>query len=158
MLKRSDKLPRGSYFYIAVGERFYGGRDPVKETVSQKDFLFDSAHNPWEGASYPKPRKAKRMFGDSWPGGNERWRLNEARDAHSGRTRRATILNAKRLYKPLQGTIEVLTGKSVPRLVDDIKDVKQFRRRAQAETVCEELNRMYGEFNVKVTIKLHEGE
>ncbi|WP_205249354.1 hypothetical protein, partial [Escherichia coli] len=49
-------------------------------------------------------------------------------------------------------------GDTSPIMTDDVTEVKRFRRRSQAEKVCEILTRVYAPLGVKPTIELSEGD
>lgn len=58
----------------------------------------------------------------------------------------------RRPEKPAQGYTKTSTPQLM--LVEDIKDAKQFRRRDQAERICEKLSKQYDGLEAKPTIIL----
>jgi hypothetical protein len=154
MYKRSDKLPRGSYFYVAVGQQVYAGREPVTQVTTDVSAEYKIARG------YTKQTTGARNMAEQWAGGNAQWRRNEAQDAALGpkswRARQRTVYNIAREATPPAKPVATPTGALQVRL-GEFSAAKQFRKRAQAETVCEELNRLYAGLNVKVSIELHEG-
>lgn len=155
MLKRTEKLPRGSYFYIAVGERFYAGKEPeIKEVKDAAGYYAEA-----EGiGGYMKPKGGS--YYDSMPY-HMRVRRSEAEEAAKHpqwHKRTGVVYNAAREYTPRETPVKTLTGRVSSRLCDDVEGAKKFRRRIQAETACDMLNRQYGSLDIKVEIKLHEGK
>lgn len=146
-IRSSEKLPRGSYFYIRVGDRLYAGESAVIQTTPVKT-----------PPSYLTP--------SSKPDGSRRWRYGcgsitqiERRfrahyEKREGRKVPEYWMEPEEKPDPVK---KAVTG-SEPRLTDDFKDVKQFRRLNQAEAACDKLNKLYAGLDIKVRIELHKGD
>jgi hypothetical protein len=50
------------------------------------------------------------------------------------------------------------TGGSTSQITDDFSKVKKFRRKTQAQRVCESLDRHYSGSVIKTTLELHKGD
>jgi hypothetical protein len=145
-IKRSEKLPRGSYFYLQVGYRYYAGEEAVFEEVKEAEATInghrkgETARSRWGGYSWsPTPRKLLKKWARSgkpkyMDGSNDPYRR-----AHKTETR------------------VMATNASKPILTDDLTKVKQFRRKKQADDACKRLIAMYGSLDVKVSVRLKEG-
>lgn len=146
-IKRSEKLPRGSYFYLQVGHRYYAGEEAVFEEVkvatTTRLVPFKKGENfrrGWNGFSWTTPRKLLKRFRKT---GTPRYMQGQKPRPYTREEKSETRT--------------VATGASNPILTDDLRKVKQFRRKAQAEQACERLKAMYGSLDVKVSVRLKEG-
>ena len=138
-IKASEKLPRGTYFYLKVGGRFYAGEEVVtKETRTTERDRY-SGYSGWD-----------------WWGNTHKWSQGTAKylNARGWRIPRYHIEADK--PAPKDPKVAVIGHK--PRFTDDFKQAKQFRRRNQAEAACERITAMYADFDIRVSIELHEGE
>jgi hypothetical protein len=101
-----DKLPRGSFYYVRLGPRFYAG-----EVVNFK--LIQTNIPKWQWGSAPKVEPEYR---------------------------------------------KEFTGGSKAQITDDFSKAKKFRRKTQAQRVCESLDRYYSGSGIKTTLELHKGD
>lgn len=145
--KRSEKLPRGSYFYLQVGHRYYAGEEAVFEEVKEATSTIgayekgENFRRGWRGFSWsPTPRKLLTRFKKS---GKPKYMQGHQKRPYT--------------WDRETETRTMATGTSTSLLTDDLTKVKQFRRFAQAEAACERLAATYSSFDVKVSVKLHEG-
>ncbi len=136
-IKRSDKLPRGSYFYLQVGHRFFGG--------------WDHKHTEIEKTTTTLPSSAMQ---GSWCWGDRRrmsWR-----DSPYQRSRYGLKVPKYQSVQRATSTERNPTGVTEIVLVDDPKSAKQYRTKSQIEKVQVELERLYRDLDVKISIKLKE--
>lgn len=152
-IKKSVKLPRGSYFYLAVGDRFYAGAETETALVKDASAYYAEA----EGVGgFMKPNGSG--YYDSMPYHMRRRRIEaeEAVESPVRHKRIGTVYNIAREFTPRKTLVKTLTGRVNYRLCDEVKEAKKFRRRAQAELACDMLNRHYNGLDIKIEIKLHE--
>lgn len=154
ILRSDEKLPRGSYFYIQVGHRFYSGEiaETVEVTVDNQEPVvryYEKGGKPsialqrrWEAnrANYPFRRGAGRA--------------RYERDQRKG--------SLPTYFKPRQcvekSTKSEFTGRLSPKLVDTVEEAKKFRRQDRVNSACERLKACYEGLDVKVTIKMEKGD
>lgn len=138
MIKRSDKLPRGSYFYVQVGHRFFAGYDHPHQEIKRTEVIT------------PPSAIAGRFWS---PRRNSNWRYNVYQRSKHG----MKIPAYQKTTFKVTSTQEP-TGQVEIKLVDCPKSAKQYRTKAQAEQVQEKLERYYKDLDIKVSIRLHEGD
>lgn len=146
-IKKSEKLPRGSFLYIRVGDRLYAG----EEAVVVADTPTQAYEHPW----YTLNREAKgrrRSRNYYWTSGMPRRLL----DYYRKKGHELPKYMQKKEPKPVEPKRSVTGTK--PRLTDEFKEAKQFRRLNQAQAACDKLNSMYAGLDIKVVIELHEGD
>lgn len=144
-ITRSEKLPRGSYFYLQVGHRYYAGEEAVFEEVKESEATIKA---------YEKGESMRRRWG-SYGWGTPRRLLKKW--ARSGKPKYMDGSNDPYRRANKTETRVVATNTSRPILTDDLAKVKQFRRKKQAEDACKRLIAMYGSLDVKVSVRLKEG-
>lgn len=153
-LRSDEKLPRGSYFYIQVGHRFYGGEiaETIEVTVSNQEPMvryFEKDGNP---SIALQQRWAESRVGYPFRRGPNRTRYE--RDHRKG-----TLPTYSKPLPPIEKSIKnEFTGKLSPKLVDTIEEAKKFRRQDRVNSTCERLRKCYEGLDVKVTIKMENGE
>jgi hypothetical protein len=146
---RSDgKLPRGSFFYITVGHRFYGGEAvEIKEIQSDPSRFIPLSY-------YDKGRKPSRDFlryqRENWY--NRRSRGDQSSRARRDARKKTTATYAKAPPRVERVTIKEFTGVSMPRLVDSVDEAKRFRHQSRADSACERLRVCYKDIDVKISI------
>lgn len=128
-MRGNDKLPRGSFFYIQVGPKFYAGKAPVKVEVNTH-----------------RTEMLPRMGG--YTGRWTRYRGFQPNKPHC----RPVLYGVSGGEK-----VTVHTGEFTTIMVDERTEAKQFRRLKQAEAVRDELARDYSDIGVQPTIQLHQG-
>jgi hypothetical protein len=131
-IKKSEKLPRGTYLYLTVGDRFYAGEEVALVT--------DEVRKPLE-PYIP-------MWADKWSKGMASYLRKQGR--------RIPTYHVHEDTRAVREPKQAVTGTS-PKLTDEFKEVKQFRRLIQAEAACERLNKLYAGLDIRVRIELHEG-
>lgn len=136
-IKANDKLPRGSYFYIQVGDRIYAGEQ--LETTNVERRVPPPPYDDFRSYSYIRRGTSK---------------ARSQRDKRKGTT--PNYLKPYRRADPI--ICKELTGYKNPRLVDTVEQAKQFRKKESALKACKRLESVYSELDIKVSVKLHEGE
>lgn len=147
--KASDKLPRGTYFYIQVGHRFYAGQE-----IEQRDVEVDPIEKPvlkhYEKDGRQTQEYQRRLRNLYWwtsrskgPRGRRR-----ERDAAKGTLPKY----AKPRVRPETEIRKEFTGRSSPRLSDDFSQAKQFRKKELVENACEMLRTLYADTGAKVSV------
>lgn len=151
VLKANEKLPRGSYFYIQVGHRFYAGEqaETVEVEVSNEEpflgfFNKDRTMKPGYLA-----RQYREWHWSPWRRGNR-----AARDRRKGTE--PTYMKAS--PRPKKEIKQELTGRLSPKLVDDAKDAKKHRRQDLVNSACERLKAVYGSLDAKISVRYEKGE
>ena len=152
--KVSEKLPRGSYFYIKVGHRFYAGEEPVFETVKSEPTLSSPITYFQKDGSHTKEfteyRKMHHRLAVSKKGPRGR---REARD------RRKASLPSYSIPKKKQIVLNKrMTGEMIIKLSDQFDEVKKFRCKKAAQNACEKIKRTYGSLVDKIQIQYFQGE
>ena len=152
-MRSDEKLPRGSYFYIQVGHRFYAGEDRETRKVLVSDQ--EPGITGFQKNGRPNLALAKRWAesGALYPfrrGNNQKRR---ARDERKG----SVATYAKPIARKEKTYRDEFTGKVTPRLVDTKEQAKQFRKKDSALSACEKLKACYQGLDVTVTVKM-EGE
>ncbi len=137
-IKANDKLPRGSYFYIQVGDRIYAGEQLETVEVERRPDR-PVAYDDFRSYSYIRRGSSK---------------ARSQRDKRKGTT--PNYLKPYRRADPIIS--KELTGYKNPRLVDTVEQAKQFRKKESALKACKRLESVYSELDIKVSVKLHEGE
>lgn len=132
-VKANDKLPRGSFYYVQVGHRFYAGESL---DIIEREII---------------TRPERGIYSPYWHSRRHNSRL--IKDKRNNNL--ATYLEPKKATKTIK---RELTGTKQPKLVDDVREAKQFRKKNQAQSACERIESVYGALDTKVTIKLYEGE
>lgn len=148
-LKASEKLPRGSYFYIKVGSRFYGGQqieqvevlsDPRDErplTYFEKDGRKTEGYRQYQVRQY--------------------WWSSRSRGPRGSRLERDQQKGSLPKYAEPRKRVEKVvkqefTGRSLPMLVDSADQAKQFRKKEQVESACAMLQSLYGTVGANVSV------
>jgi hypothetical protein len=152
VLRSDEKLPRGSYFYIQVGHRFYAGE--VAETIevevsNEEPFLGFFNKDGSKKPGYNARLYRDGYFSNSWRRGNR-----SARDHRKGTV--PTYMKPR--PRPEKTIKNELTGRKSPKLVDELKLAKQFRRRDRVDSACERLRTCYEGLDVKVSVGYVKGE
>lgn len=137
--KKSEKLPRGSYFYVQVGHRFYAGERLVAEETTKTTEVKAPAREVTDRHWWFIERKIPRSKRLWW------------------RTRHGLHIPKYLQSRKVVTTERQLTGERETVLTDNVNEVKKFRRLEQAQKACEKLEALYVGFDVKVTVKLFEG-
>lgn len=152
ILRSDEKLPRGSYFYIQVGHRFYAGE--VAETVEVKVSNNEPCLSRFEKDGTKTPGYSDLLyrrgyFSSSWRSGNR-----------SARNHRKGTVPAymKPTQRPDPTIKNEITGRKSPKLVDEFDLAKQYRNKNKVISACERLRKCYEGLDVKVTIKIVKGE
>lgn len=146
-IRRSEKLPRGSYFFLRVGHRYYAGEQVETEEVTESKATLHSYdkggryRSRWAYEGWGTPRRLLKRFRKS---GRPKY-MDQGKSPYSRQRETETVTRT-------------VVGSTKPILTDDFGEVKQFRRRKQAEEACKKLEAMYRNFDVKVSVKLYEGE
>jgi hypothetical protein len=136
-LKANEKLPRGSYFYIKVGHRFYSGE--MAETIEVSILPDRQPYDPRRGSSYNSVRRYGRQ--------------------HARHERKGTLASYRKpLARPENVIEKQYTGRRLPQLVDDQNQAKQFRKKESVLNACNRLKSLYSDLDVKVTIEYEEGD
>lgn len=154
ILRSDEKLPRGSYFYIQVGHRFYAGE--IAETIQVEVSNREPVVNYYEKGGRPSAalRRHWAESGYDYPFRRGSRHARHARDKRKGTL--ATYAQPKpRIEKSFKNE---LTGKLSPKLADTVQEAKQFRRQDRVNSACERLKACYEGLDVKVTIKMEKGD
>lgn len=144
-VKANVKLLPGTYWYIKVGSRYYGGQEVDKETVELSGrppilgfFNKDQSHRPGYAAHH-----YREYHTGWWSRGNR-----SARDRRKG-----SEANYRKPLPPIKKkTVVQYTGQSTPRLVDTPEKAKRFRRKEQVESACSMLQTLYGSVGAEVSV------
>lgn len=130
-----DKLPRGSFLYIKVGHRLFGGYDHVHEEKTTQETIESPGDRLWGWGNFSgRPDRNWRRV----PYYRRKFGLPVPKYMDS---------------KTIETTTRQPTGETNIRLVDDLKEVKRFRTWGQAQSACEQIEAMYAGFDIKVTIE-----
>jgi len=151
-LKANEKLPRGSYFYIQVGHRFYAGEEAETREVeisNEEPFLGFFNKDGSKKSGYIAAQYRRGWWSNSWRRGKR-----AARDRQKG----TEPQYMKPVPRPEKTTKQELTGRRSPKLVDEVKNAKRYRRQDLVQSACERLKVVYGELDVKISVKFEEGE
>ncbi len=148
-LKANEKLPRGTYLYIRVGDRIYAGEAvTIQETkVTTPSSIYTSGHM----------RSGRRRSWRNWYGGSLTKmspRLAQYYAKRDGRPVPSYYIEDEATPDP---TLKSVTG-STPVLTDVIAEAKRFRRKSQAELACKKLEAVYGGLDIPIRIELHKGD
>jgi hypothetical protein len=131
-MRSNNKLPRGSFFYIQVGPKFYAGKAPVKTEVKTHAVEM----RPRMGGYFGRWGATYRGFQPNKP--------------HCQPVLMASYTKGE--------VITVHTGEFTNIMVDSKDGAKQFRRLSQAETICAELTKAYADIGAKPVIHTHTGD
>lgn len=154
-LKANEKLPRGSFFYIQVEDRFYAGEEAESREVEIKDT--PSLNYYAKNGDRLNSRQRRWFSQDGWG-----WSGRSTR-SYQTRHRRDVRKDSVPAYrKPLPKTEpefrKEFTGKLSPKFVDEVKDAKKYRRQDLVDSACERLKAMYGGLDAKVSVRYQRGE
>lgn len=128
-IKVNEKLPRGSFFYVKVGDFFYAGESAeVHERELRTKFQWGDRF------TYFIRCRSKRYLRD----------IRKGTEAAYRKTRKEAA----------PAKIKEFTGRTTPKLVDDKVNSKKYRTKLQAEKACERLNLVYRGLGIKITIEL----
>jgi len=154
ILRSDEKLPRGSYFYIQVGHRFYAGE--IAETVEVEVSNETPLVTYYQKGGKPSPALARRWAesGYDYPFRRGSNRARRARDVRKG-TLATYAQPTPRTEKTFK---DELTGKREPKLVDTKAEAKQYRRQDRVNSACERLRLCYEGLDVKVSVRYEKGE
>ena len=155
VLRSDQKLPRGSYFYIQVGHRFYAGEEA--ETIEVE---VDPTDRP-ALTSYRKDGSWSQQYRERLR--NQYWWTSRSRGPRGSRAQRdsrkgSTPTYAKPRPRPEKEIRKEFTGKLNPKLVDTQAQAKQFRRQDRVNSACERLRVCYEGLDVKVSVRYEKGE
>jgi len=153
-LKSNDKLPRGTYFYIQVGQRFYAGQQ-IEQIEVESDPSDERPLTHFEKDGRYTEVYRRRLQNQYWwtirsrgPKGNRR-----KRDVSKG-TLPKYAQTRKRPEKVIR---KEFTGRSLPRLVDELNQAKQFRSKDSVQSACDMLTTMYGKTGAKISVRYYGG-
>lgn len=154
-LKANEKLPRGSYFYVQVGDRFYAG-----EMAETREVELDPSNRPAltiydKNGSFSQDLQRydrRRYWWASRSRGPRGARAD--RDARKG----STPTYAKPHKRPETIIRKEQTGKLVPKLVDEQNKAKQYRRKDLVQNACDRLKGVYGDLGVQITVRYEKGD
>jgi hypothetical protein len=135
-IKASEKLPRGTYLYIRVGDRFYAGEQVLLQTDTTTK-TYD--YNQW-----------------NWWGSRNKYSTSMAKYLREKKGQKVPpyLVESDEFKGKVQ---QAVTGRQ-PLLTDEFKDVKQFRKLNQAKAACERLESLYGGLGIRIAIEMHEGD
>ena len=155
VLRSDEKLPRGSYFYIQVGHRFYAGEEAETREI-EVDPTTKPALTCFEKGGSKTQEYMQRLRNQYWWTSRSRGPRGKraARDAQ----KKTTPTYALPRPRPEKVIRKEFTGKLTPKLVDELKDAKQFRRRDRVDSACERLRTCYEGLDVKVSVRYEKGE
>jgi hypothetical protein len=148
-LKANEKLPRGTYFYIQVGHRFYAGQE-----IEQREVESD----PTEHRALTQFTKDGRQTSSFRRQLSLTYWWSSRSKGPRGKRRERDIAKdslpkyAKPRERPKKVIRKEFTGRSVPRLTDDFSQAKQFRRKDSVLNACETLQTLYGETGATVSV------
>lgn len=154
ILRSDEKLPRGSYFYVQVGHRYYAGE--VAETTKVV-----TDNQPVIVRYYEKGGKPSKALARRWAdsGYDYPFRRGSNRARHARDVRKDNLATyAKAPPRVEKTTINQPTGKLHPQLVDEQSQCKQYRSQQKATSACERLKTCYEGLDVKVTIRFEKGD
>jgi len=149
-LKANEKLPRGSYFYIQVGHLFYAGEEAESIEIEDK-----------ESASLTKYEKMGGRFGIrgwAWTGPSWRGRTETRARLKRARKKDLTPTYLKSPKRPDPVMKKEFTGQLKSKLVEEKEQAKRYRRQDLVQNACERLKTVYGDLDVKISVKYEEGE
>lgn len=153
-MRSDEKLPRGSYFYIQVGHRFYAGEKAETREVKVDPTQASVLTNFTKDGKRSRERIQRDTDYYWWTSRNRGASYTRAaRDERKG----TTPTYAKPRKRPEVIVRKEFTGKSTPKLVDSKEEAKQYRKKDSALSACEKLKACYQGLDVKVTVKI-EGE
>ena len=155
ILRSDEKLPRGSYFYIQVGHRFYAGEEA--EAIEVEVDTTHRLHYYGKNGERPNSRQRRWLSQDSrgWVGRSTRsYQTRHRRDIRKD----SVPAYRKPLPKEEPEIRKEFTGKLTPKLVDTQNEAKQFRRQDRVNSACERLRLCYEGLDVKVSVKYEKGE
>lgn len=154
ILRSDEKLPRGSYFFIQVGHRFYAGEQA--ETIDVEVSNQSTIVRYYNKDGRPSDELAQR-WAESRRGYPYRRGSNGARFARD--CRKGTLASYAKPLPRVEKTVKKeFTGKRHPILVDSLAEAKQYRSRDKVNSACKRLEACYEGLDVKVTIKIEKGE
>jgi len=154
--QRSDqKLPRGSFFYVQIGSRFYAGEQAliVEKEIDPRFASTLTYHDKNGSFSREYLRNIKN-----------RWGLSRGLGPRGPRAAR----NARKGKNPNYAKSDRITSEKIkqkhftnqlsPKLVDTVDEAKKYRRIFQAQKACERLKVVYGSLGINVSIRHVKGE
>lgn len=153
-LKANEKLPRGSYFFIQVGHRFYAGEEAETREVEKRNreptlYQYD------KGKRTLNSRQRRWYSQDQWGWRSSKsYKTRNARDARKG----TVATYRKPLPSKEKEVVQELTGRLNPRLVDEQNSAKKYRRQDLVQSACERLKVVYGGLDVKISVRFEQGE
>lgn len=154
-LKANEKLPRGSFFYIKVGHRFYAGEEAeTREVVSDpSDRPALTLHEKDGRHTADYRRRLRRIYYWTSRSKGPRGRRLE-RDVSKG-----TLPKYATQYKRPELEIrQEFTGKLSPKLVDGLDQAKQYRSQKKVDDACERIRTCYRGLDVKISVGFEKGE
>jgi hypothetical protein len=152
--KANTKLPRGQYFYIQVGQKFYGGE--VAETVEVK-----TDNRPVLTHSFEKGGRPSRALARRWAesGYNYPFRRGSSAARYARDVRKKTLAVYAQPMARIEPTItQQQTGYSSARLVDSQGEAKHYRVKKAVDSAAERLKAFYEGLDVKVTVRYEKGD
>lgn len=144
-LKANEKLPRGSYFYIQVGSRFYAGEEAETQEVKEV---------------YARPPRCERRgnrFGPvrdnfyGWGGLHGRTQTRSRVKKDSRLKRAAKYIQPDKTEK--KEPRKEFTGRLHVKFVDEFEKAKHYRSKKLVDSACERLKTLYTDSGVKVSIR-----
>lgn len=154
-VKDSEKLPRGSYFYIQVGHRFFASFQDLSEEKEIEDnfppisfFTKDGKRSP---ALETYQRKKYGYYTQKLGPRGRRATRDLRKKTLPSYAKTAPIVISKVKFKKS-------VGKLSPRLVDSVDQAKKYRRLSQAKNACEKLKRTYGSLVTNIQVRFYQGD
>lgn len=148
MRENTIKLPRGSYYYVSLGDQFFAGLQPVTVEVKPTQA---STYAAGLGRPIPGPKGGirwnRRVVETGYP------RRDWVR-ANSSRAPRSLEVRVKQEPMPHQQH----TGQHSAMFVNDPLSAKQFRRKQSAQACVDRLTVQYGSLGVNPKIHLYQPE
>lgn len=154
--QRGDqKLPRGSFFYVQVGSRFYAGEQAliVEKEIDPRFSATLTYHNKDGSFSKEYLRNIKNRWSIARGLGPRGPRA--ARNARKGKNpnyAKSDRVSSEKIKQKL------FTNQLSPKLVDTVDKAKHYRRIFQAQKACERLKVVYGSLGINVSIRHVKGE
>ena len=154
-IKASEKLPRGSYFYIQVGHRFFSGFSEMSQTREIGVIFPPITFYTKDGKTTPELEKYHRQKYGFYSQKSGPRRRRAARDRRKGSLPSYSISPPQ---PPSKINIREKSGLLEPRLSDSLDQAKRYRRLSQAKNACEKLKRSYGSLVTNIQVRFYQGE
>lgn len=154
-LKANEKLPRGSFFYIKVGHRFYAGEQAeTREVVSDPSDKPVLTHYEKDGTQTRDYRNRMRL---------RYWWTSRSKGPRGRRLQRDVSKGTVPKYAAQRDRPEPVitlefTGKLTPKLVDGLDQAKQYRSQKKVDDACERIRTCYRGLDVKISVGFEKGE